>query len=144
MPDIQPIPKFRDGMTWREAKHARRTSREGDERDAKAEAKRADGGRCRWPGCDCRQRRLPLEMAHVEAKGMGGTPDGRRNDPRNLITFDIETHRTGRKSLHSGDRKVVPLTEDGTRGPCEFWMTDEVGQMYLVARERAPFIYERD
>lgn len=138
------LSKYQDGMTWREAKEARRKAREMDERTAKAEAKASDGGRCRWPGCDCRQRRLSVEMAHVAAKGMGGTPDGRRNDPRNLITLDIERHRTGRKSLHSGDLKIVALTEDGTRGPCEFWSTDDLGQPYLVAREREPFIYERD
>lgn len=141
---IQPISKYVDGMTWREAKHARRTARELDERQAKAEAKADDGGKCRWPHCECRRRRLPVELAHVESKGMGGTPDGRRNDPRNLITLDIEAHRTGRKSLHSGDRRIVPLTEDGTRGPCEFWETDEAGQWFLVAVEREPFIYERD
>lgn len=138
------LSKFVDGKSWREVRHERRKARQLDERTAKAEAKAADGGRCRWPFCDCRHKKLSVEMAHVEAKGMGGTPDGRRNDPRNLITLDIEAHRTGIKSLHSGDRKIVPLTEDGTRGPCEFWMTDVNGQMYLVAREREPFIYERD
>lgn len=141
---ITPLSKYVDGMTWRESRHAKRKAREMDERTAKASAKADDGGRCRWPSCDCRQRRLSVEMAHVASKGMGGTPDGRRNDPRNLITLDIETHRTGIKSLHSGDRKVVPLTEDGTRGPCEFWQTDDNGAWFLVATEREPFIYERD
>ena len=138
------LSKYIDGMTWREAKRKRSLERTAKRKAAKVTARSLDGGRCRWPHCECRTLGLSLESAHLKALGMGGNPDSSRDDPRNLITLCIETHRTGRLSLHKGTRKIVPLTDEGTRGPCEFWQDDEHGQMYLVARERAPFVYIKD
>ena len=40
-----------------------------------------DAGQCRWPGCS----RPATEIAHLHSRGMDGTPDGRRDDPRNLM-----------------------------------------------------------
>jgi hypothetical protein len=143
---IAPLSKYGpSGKTWRQEREERKAARRAQERKAKQEAKAMDFGRCRWPQCDCAGAAVtrPLESAHRRAKGMGGNPDGSRNDPRNLITLCHDRHQ-GPKSLHSGDLKVVPLTDEGTRGACEFWSTDERGQPYLVARERAPFVYERD
>lgn len=145
---IQPLSKYQNGETLDEYRHRRRTSRQTTEKVAKGQAKAMDQGRCRWPRCECNRRGYrtftePLESAHRAAKGMGGNPDGSRNDPRNLITLCRPRHQ-GPTSLHSGDLKVITLTADGTRGPCEFWSTDEQGRPFLVAREREPFIYERD
>jgi hypothetical protein len=137
----QACPKF-SGPTLREERRERKATRLSQEKAAKAEAKRLDGGRCRWPHCVCKGKE-GTERAHLTAKGMGGTPDGSRNDPRNLISICHDIHR-GPRSLHSGDRKIVPLTDDGARGPCEFWQRDERNDWFLVAREREPHIFERD
>jgi hypothetical protein len=136
--------KYVDGKTVREAREDVKAGRRTVERLGKDSAKKDDGGRCRWPHCDCRKIKQPMDGAHLDAKGMGGNPKGDRHDPRNIITLCREVHRTGRKSLHSGDRRITPLTEDGTRGPCLFEMTDEHGRWFVVAEEREPFIYIRD
>lgn len=143
---IAPLSKYgASGKTWRQERDERKAERKAVELKAKKQAKAMDQGRCRWPQCGCKGSTTtrPLEGAHLKAKGMGGNPDGSRNDPRNLLTLCFDRHQ-GPMSLHSGDLKVIPLTEDGTRGPCEFWSTDEQGIQFLVAREREPFVYERD
>ena len=38
------------------------------------------GGRCQFPGCQLPPSVFPLEMAHLEATGMGGSPDRDRLD----------------------------------------------------------------
>jgi hypothetical protein len=126
--------------SFTEERHARKVARERTEREAKDEAKRDDGYRCRWPHA-CHTK--TLDGAHLDAKGLGGSPDGARNTPQNIITLCREAHR-GVRSLHSGHKRIVPLTPDGTRGPVEFWDTDTDGREYLVGREIEPRIFERD
>jgi hypothetical protein len=99
--------------------------------------------RCRWPSCDCHQRRDRIEVAHIHDKGIGGD-HGLRSSADQLICLCVARHQ-GRPSLHSGDLEVRPMREtEGTNGPCEFWRRDAQQQWYLVAREIAAFIYERD
>jgi hypothetical protein len=109
--------------------------------DAAKAIVRADDKICRWPKCEnCRAYKPPLEVAHVvRAKGMGGD-HGTVSTPADMMLLDKLTH--AQQETHRKD--VVALTDRGTRGPCEFWATDENDRMYLVARESAPFIYERD
>ena len=57
-----------------------------------------------------------LEWAHLQARGMGGTPDGRRDTTANTICCCAEHHR-GVRSLHSGHLEVIPLTDAGADGP---------------------------
>jgi hypothetical protein len=40
-----------------------------------------DGGACQWPGCE----HPATEIAHLHSRGMGGTPDGARDHPTNLM-----------------------------------------------------------
>ena len=101
-------------------------------------AARKRDGRCRWPHCDCKQRRDRLEVAHVVNKSAGGS-----SHVSNLIVLCQARHR-GRPSLHSGDLRIEPLTDEGTNAGCAFWATDSDGKKYMVARERAPFFYEVD
>lgn len=104
---------------------------------------RARDKRCRWPQCEnCKRYQPRLEVAHVRAKGQGGD-HGTRSSADQMILLDFLTHQ-GDDGLERHQREIVPLTEKGTRGPCEFWATGEDGQLYLVAVEYAPFCYVRD
>lgn len=95
---------------------------------------------CRWPHCKPETR---LEVAHVVSKGMGGDKGGNRSAAHQLILLCFLCHQ-GPISLHSGDRKVEPLTEAGTDGACIFWQQDEQGVWFVVAQEIQPFVYARD
>ena len=105
---------------------------------------RARDRRCRWPHCEiCRRyKNLIPQAAHVvQAKGMSGDRLMARSMANQLMLLDPITH--GAQERHEKD--VVPIDPVlGTDGPCEFWAEDEQGQKYLVARETAPFEYERD
>lgn len=99
---------------------------------------------CRWPHCaNCKAFKPRLEVAHANgAKGMGGD-HGARSTADQMMLLDYLTHQGGTSSLEQGGRRIVALTDQGTNGPCEFWADSKDG-WYLVARERAPFVYERD
>lgn len=85
---------------------------------------------CRWPGCECKRLRLPLEVAHVVAKSLGGS-----SDADNLILLCVTTHR-GTVSLHSGDLEVRPQHAGrGTNGPCDFYRLRD-GRWACIASER--------
>lgn len=125
-----------------ERKERRKTIDDAED-EQKAIARRRDG-RCRWPKCEvCRRYKdIPLEVAHVlQAKGMSGDRTGERSTADKLMLLDRITHAAQERH----EKRIEPLDpERGTFGPCEFWSEDENGQPYLVAREVAPFIYERD
>jgi hypothetical protein len=92
-------------------------ARVADEDKEKAAAKIRDGHRCRWPHGRTEKavcRRMRLDAAHYLAKSLGGA-----NRRENLISFCLEVHE-GSKSLHSGDRRVVPLTPDRMDDICAF------------------------
>lgn len=92
---------------------AQRVNKEDAEKKA---AKRRDLHHCCWPHETAEEKRLcrasHLEAAHYKAKGMGGDPQLKRSKRKFLITFCFETHRGATKSLHAGDRRVVPLEPD--------------------------------
>lgn len=110
------------------------------EEAAKQETRTRDG-RCRWPHCEnCRLWKPRFEVAHViRAKGMGGD-HGTVSTRDKLMVLDFITHGEEEKN----EREVRPLTDRGTDGPCEFWRFTEADGWFLVARETAPFVYERD
>jgi hypothetical protein len=114
--------------------------------DKEKDKVRARDRQCRWPHCEnCRAYKPRLEVAHLTAKGMGGDPNGDVTTADQMILLDFLTHQSGPLSLEQHGRRIVPLTDKGTYGPCEFWQTDlETGGEFLVARERSPFVYERD
>lgn len=60
-----------------------------------------------------------LELAHIDARGMGGNPSLSRDTTQNTIIATRLLHQ-GPYSLHSGYLKVRPLTEKGADGPCCF------------------------
>ena len=68
---------------------------------------------CIWPNCEnCRLYKPRLEVAHGDAKGMGGD-HGERSDASNMSYVDMLTHQ-GERSIHSGHKRIRPL--DPTRG----------------------------
>lgn len=113
------------------------------ERREKAKAKKRDG-RCRWPEKHvCRGGEL--EAAHIVDASLGGAMAD-----WNLVTTCPWIHRRGPETIHGKQLKVEAETERGANGPLSFWRQtgefDALGQptYYLVAREIAPFRYERD
>lgn len=111
--------------------------------DAEKDKVRARDKRCRWPHCQyCRAYKPRLEVAHLKAKGQGGD-HGERSTADQMILLDFITHQ-GHDGLEQHRRRIVPLTPAGTNGPCDFYATGEDGRLFLVAREIAPFYYERD
>jgi hypothetical protein len=92
---------------------------------------RARDRKCRWPYCTCSKLNLPLEVAHVVAKSLGGS-----SDADNMLLLCIEKHQ-GRPSLHSGDLEVRPhFTTKGTNGTCDFAVLRDDGRWDVVASER--------
>ena len=116
------------GTALRERRE-RQKDREAYEKREKAKVRARDKS-CRWPGCECRSLRLPLEVAHLVAKSLGGS-----NDAENLILLCQPVHQ-GRPSMHSGDLEVRPQTSRGANGPCDFYMLRDGGRWECVASER--------
>lgn len=115
--------------TARAARVARRLAEQSFEAREKTAARRRDGYRCRWPSCECRQRRDRIEVAHLVNKSQGGS-----SHRTNLICLCVARHQ-GRPSLHSGELHIEPLTDRGTSGPCAFWAKDAAGRVTLVGQE---------
>lgn len=113
------------------------------EREQKGAAKKRDG-RCRWPEPH-KCRGGELEAAHIQDASLGGAMDA-----ANLLTCCPWIHRRGPESIHGKQLKVEAETERGAWGPLSFWRQtgefDDLGQptYYLIRRETAPFVYERD
>lgn len=106
------------------------------ERKAKAKAKRRDG-RCRWP--EPHKCLGGLESAHIVDASLGGAMA-----TENLVTLCAWLHRRGPESIHGKHIKIEKETTDGADGALSFWRRLLSGEWYLVARERSPFILERD
>lgn len=129
------------GTALLERKERRRDHR--DAEDAHKKIVRLADKRCRYPFCPycARHKDLILQVAHVvQAKGMSSDRTGERSTADKMMLLCPPIH--GLQEKH--DVRIYPLTEAGTRGPCEYWRKGENGQMYLVARESEPFQYERD
>jgi hypothetical protein len=118
---------------YRRARRDKRMAGETYLREQKRIAKARDGGKCRWPGCDCGKngRKPLLESAHLIDKSRGGS-----DDASNLISLCDERHR-GTPSLHSKDLHIEPLTPHGANGVCAFYARHpETGKVEHVATER--------
>lgn len=113
------IEKFKDGETVAEYRERRRNARKNAKMTVQRELRVRDGVGCRWPGCEFWQRGYRVENAHLEDSGMGGDPALIRTQRQKMIRLCIQHHQ-GRVSIHSKDLRVVPLTDKGTDGPCEF------------------------
>jgi len=116
----------------------RRTAdRKALERDVALRVKLRDGFKCRWP--EVHKCRGGLEAAHIRDKSLLG-----ETSTANEITLCAWIHRRGPQSIHGKQLKVELETPDGANGALSFWRQDAQGGYYLVARERAIGILERD
>ena len=129
-------PKPRRSVKTRRANKARHNAQKA--RRIKAAVKVADGGTCRWAGCETPPDTFwgQLEVAHLQAAGMGGDPQLRRMVPENLITL-CRWHHQGPHGLHSGQATIDPVTEQGTRGPV-FCLRLVDSQWVMVGFSRPP------
>jgi hypothetical protein len=118
------LPKPAKGSA-RAALLEKRATRRYLEATEKAAVRRRDGGVCRWPGCGERGEKWRLEVAHLNDKGMGGD-HGTRSTRDQMILLCLPDHQ-GEHSLHTGFKRVVPLTDRGTDGLCRFDEQTEAG-----------------
>lgn len=111
------------------------------EAEQKALVVKRDGSKvCRLvPNCSEREK---FETAHLDSKGMGGDHGIRTTADRMIRSCFF--HHQGVWSLHANRLRVDCLTADGTNGPVEVWGTDENDQWFLVKRESACGVLERD
>jgi hypothetical protein len=94
--------------------------------DAEKQKVRVRDKHCRWPDCaDCRRYKTRLEVAHLNDKGIGGD-HGVRSTADQMMLLCFLVHQ-GPRSVHTGDRKITPLTNGGTNGPCQFEIATEAG-----------------
>lgn len=105
---------------------------------------------CRWPYCrHMKDQAVRLEVAHVEAKKIGGD-HGVRSHSGNLMLLCFWHHQADAQpghpegSIERHDLKIEPLTAEGTNGPCSFYAKDADGRWFVVRQETAPFLYARD
>ena len=114
------IDKFKDGETLADYRIKRKAKRLTAKRSIDTELRVRDGIGCRWPGCDFWKKGVIVDAAHTDqAAGIGGDPTLLRGQRHQKMRICRQHHR-GPVSLHSGDLRVVPLTDKGTDGPCEF------------------------
>ena len=122
-------PKPLKGSALRERRDRQRAIRAHEDRE-KAKVRRRDVI-CRWPSCEnCRRYKPRLEVAHLAGKGMGGD-HGERSTAANMMLLDYLTHQDGTDSLHAQTRRIEPLTDQGTDGPCRFWRLTEAGWLVI-------------
>lgn len=96
---------------------------------------------CRWPHCEFRTMRIPIEVAHLQHKSMGGNPANDRSE-RHLMLALCRLHHQGARSLHSGDLRVEPLTHLGTEGRLAFYTRAESGRWECIAIEKGVGVSE--
>jgi len=119
----------------------RRAAIRSNEQAEKAKVVERDGRHtCRLVP-NCRERDL-FETAHLDDKGMGGD-HGLRTTAETMVRACL-FHHQGKWSLHSHDLRVVYLTDEQANGPIEIWGKDEDGREFLVGRETAVGVWERD
>lgn len=89
---------------------------------------------CRWPQCEYRVRKLPIDPAHLRHRGMGGNPSGDRTASTGQIVALCRVHH----GLYDAcEVEIDPLTDRGADGPLAFLAKHpETGQMVTHAIER--------
>lgn len=129
---------------WKPARGTRVLDKEDDDArqlkhagQVKAFVRHRDG-RCRWP--EPHRCRFNLECVHVKDASLMGSME-----PWNLILLCGWVHRRGPESIHGKQLRVERETaQDVKHTLFSFWKQDASGEYYLIAREVAPFQYEKD
>lgn len=118
---MNPVPKP-ERVIDKVRRHIQRRARTSAE-DAIMRRVRREDRYCRFPLCGCGRLKLPLEVAHLEHRGMGGNPSLARTTPENLILLCRPRHRAHKFALDKKTIRCVSLTEAGARGPVR-WLMD--------------------
>lgn len=140
MPHIS-FPKPAKGSALLE-RRAKRRHLDAHEKAEKAAVMARDQRQCRWPRCEFRTMRIPIEVAHVMGhKAMGGNPANDRSERHRMMAC-CRLHHQGATSLHSGDLRIEALTDKGTDGPCAFYRRAESGRFECVGVETTRGISE--
>ena len=84
------------------------------------EAKKRDGGKCRWPRCEFAAKKLPIDACHLTHRGMGGDKGGTRTMRHQLVSLCRAHHGL----FDACEIDVQPLTTEGTDGPVMFSVID--------------------
>lgn len=128
---------------------SRRRERKQNEDGAKAEVRKRDKFRCRFPLCGCGKLKLPLEVSHDFHKGIGGNPKGDRSTPEIMVLLCNHRHQYGKVSRHAGTLRALAQTGDGYNGPVTWQvegsalgMPEWDGQWIELARESSPGVLE--
>jgi hypothetical protein len=96
-------------------------------------AKKRDGNKCRVPYCEFASMKLPIDVAHMRHRGMGGNPKGDRTERRLLVTLCRRHH-----GLYDGaELEIEPMTAALMDGPLLFAQLSESGHMETFAVERS-------
>ena len=90
------------------------------------DAVRRDGHRCRVP--DCTYRTMPIDPCHEQHRGMGGNPA----EDRTTVETVIAACRIHHGLYDRGELDITPLTANGFRGRCEFFVYDLEGRRVSV------------
>ena len=135
----KPVPKQR-GAAVLERLEKRKVTKSAEEAE-KRKVRQRDRV-CRWPRCQHVKDDVRLEVSHLVSKGMGGDKGIRSTADQMVLLCYL--HHQGPESLHSADLFIEAETERGSDGALAFWKLDADGRRFLVAREIAPFTYERD
>lgn len=138
-----PFAKASKGQSFIDARQRRKDIAAAE--NAEKDKVRARDKRCRWPHCEnCKKWQPRLEVAHLDPKGMGGDPSAVRTTADQMMLLDWLTHQSGPSSLEQHGRKIEPLTDAGTNGPCAFFLADGKGGWVMVAEETSIGVYRRD
>ena len=110
-----------DMVTRKTLKRRRKAVKTQNIGDVREQVEALDGEVCRIAKLLARFgfMRVPtrLELAHVDARGMGGNPDLSRDTVENTLLVSWDLHNGGRYSIHGECIAIQLLTERGTRGP---------------------------
>lgn len=122
------------------ARKVKRAARVSAEQKIMQAALKRDGRKCRWPYCQYRTHKLPVDACHLRHRGMGGNPALDRTTTASVLSLCRKHHG----ELDAGQLDVEPLTLEGCNGPLAFyWFHDEtVHRRTHVASERAVDISE--
>ncbi len=134
-----PQPKPARGTFKREHRQ-RQTSVESREKRLKAESKRLDGHRCRFPRCP---ESADLESAHLNShKGIGGDPKGLRTRLETLLTL-CRRHHAMLDGREMPRLRVEPYGLLGARTECQFWIEKRWGgeSFWFLAGVSFPTVY---
>lgn len=102
----------------------KRRERRLKEEHAKEQVRIRDRRQCRVPGCTLLKKGWAPNVAHLDAKGIGGDKQLDRTQVHRMLVLCFPHHQ-GPMSHHSKDLRIEPETDRGTNGPVHFFVADE-------------------